>query len=175
MSDRRPAHPFPGEIRQVGHIVSDIDVAMAEWLVLGVGPWTVIDVSQTDGRYRGTIAPATTTIGFANAGSMQIELIEATGEASSVWHEARDLGRFGPHHVAYWVDDFDTVVADATAAGMTVVQEGDGNSIARFAYFELTSGMLIEVMEHTDLVRAFMDGIRESCETWDGTGPAVRR
>ncbi len=171
----QPGSTFPGEIRQVGHVVADLDVAMGEWLSIGVGPWTAIEVTQSNGRYRGQLSAGTTAIGFANVGSMQIELIEARGDAVSVWHEARDLGRFGPHHVAYWTHDFDAVLAAGERAGLTVAQEGDGNGLTRFVYFEMPSGQLIEVMELTELCEAFMDGIRQASVGWDGVDRPIRR
>ena len=165
---------FPGAVRQLGHVVADLDASLAEWISLGVGPWWVIEVTQDDGRFRDGPSHATTSIGFANVGAMQIELIQAHGDGASIWHEARDLGRFGPHHLAYWTDDYDATMATIAEAGLALVQDGDGNGSARFAYVELATGSLIEVMELTELSRPFMDAIRESSEGWDGTRP-VRR
>ena len=166
---------FSGSIRQAGHVVADLDAAMAAWLALGVGPWTVIEVTQ-QAAYRGTMSESTVTIGFAHSGAMQIELIEAHGHATSAWHEARDADRFGLHHVAYWTDAFDAAFASVERAGLPVVQSGDSNGMARFVYVEVTaSATLVEIMELTDLSRWFMDGIREASENWDGTGPTIRR
>lgn len=171
-----PSHRvFPGEVRQVGHIVASLDAAMNEWVAVGVGPWTVIDVTQ-EAEYRGLRSESRVSIGFAHAGALQIELIEAHGRATSSWHEARDAGRFGPHHLAYWTDAFDPTMEQVDRAELEIVQAGDGNGMARFVYVAGgTSGMLVEIMELTDLSRLFMDGIRELSEHWDGSGPTVRR
>ncbi len=171
MSTGRTDLIFPGEVRQVGHVVADLDAAMAEWLALGVGPWTAIEVTQSGARFHGQASDPTTAIGFANIGPMQIELIEAKGDAHSIWHEARDLGRFGPHHIAYWADDFDRTIEMIEQAGLVIAQDGDGRGMARFVYVETSSGSIIEIMELTDLCRAFMDGIRLSSERWDGSNP----
>jgi catechol 2,3-dioxygenase-like lactoylglutathione lyase family enzyme len=166
---------FPGEVRQVGHVVADLDAAMQQWLVLGVGPWIVIDVDQRT-SYRGHEHDVRTSIGFAHSGTMQIELIQAHATATSAWHEARDRRRFGVHHIAYWTDDFDAAMARALGASLPVVQEGDGNGMARFVYVEVPgSATLVEIMELTDLSRAFMEGIRADGEGWDGTERPVRR
>jgi catechol 2,3-dioxygenase-like lactoylglutathione lyase family enzyme len=168
--------PFPGEVRQVGHVVPDLDVAMDEWLAVGIGPWTVIEVTQRNGDYRGRPSEATTAIGFSHAGAMQIELIQAKGDGASIWHEARHADRFGPHHLAYWADDFEETMQRVADAGLAVVQSGDGNGIARFVYIESPSrGSLVEIMELNDISLMFMDDIRASCESWDGRGPGVRR
>jgi hypothetical protein len=169
-------YPFPGEIRQVGHVVADLEATMAEWLALGVGPWTVIEVTQRGAGYRGQVGEATTSIGFSHAGAMQIELIEAKGDEASIWQEARDAGRFGPHHIAYWAHDFDGTMDSIAGTGLDIVQSGDGNGIARFVYLESRSGgLLIEIMELNDISQFFMNDIREACEAWDGTGPGIRR
>ena len=175
-ANHAPARPvFPGEVRQVGHIVANLDAAMNEWLALGIGPWTVIDVTQV-AEYRGVSSESRVTIGFAHAGALQIELIEAHGSASSSWHHARDQARFGPHHLAYWTDAFDATMAQIDQAPVDIVQAGDGNGMARFIYVAGESdAMLVEIMELTDLSRPFMDGIRELSEHWDGTGPTIYR
>jgi hypothetical protein len=169
-------HPtFPGPIRQAGHVVADLEVAMQGWLELGVGPWTVIDVDQRT-SWRGVEHQVRTSIAFAHSGPMQIELIEAHGDAVSAWHEARDRGRFGLHHIAYWTDSFDEAMARVERASLDVVQAGDGNGMARFVYLDVrASATLVEIMELTDLSRPFMDDIRAVSEHWDGSGPPIRR
>jgi hypothetical protein len=171
-----PSHRvFPGEVRQVGHIVANLDAAMNEWIAVGVGPWTIIEVTQ-NAAFRGLVSESHVSIGFAHAGALQVELIEAHGTASSSWHEARDGGRFGPHHLAYWTDAFDQTMEQLDRAQLEIVQAGDGNGMARFIYLAgESSAMLIEVMELTDLSRPFMDGIRELSESWDGSGPTIYR
>lgn len=149
---------------------------MREWLALGVGPWTVLEVTQHDADYRGRVGDVSTAIGFSHAGDMQVELIEAKGDEASIWHEARDAGRFGPHHIAYWAEDFDITMDKVARTNLEVVQTGDGNGIARFVYLEAPSrGLLIEIMELNEISRLFMDDIRKACETWDGVGQGIRR
>ena len=33
---------LPGQVRQIGYMVRDIEIAIAGWLEIGVGPWFVI-------------------------------------------------------------------------------------------------------------------------------------
>jgi catechol 2,3-dioxygenase-like lactoylglutathione lyase family enzyme len=152
---------FPGEIRQVGHVVRDAGEGTAAWSAAGVGPWTTFEVTDRSARFHGRQSAATLVIALAYAGDMQIELIEAKGESDSVWHQTRDAGQFGPHHIAYWADDFDAAMARVDEAGMAVVQAGDGNGFARFVYVDGPSG-LVEIMELTDFVREFMEDIRRA-------------
>jgi catechol 2,3-dioxygenase-like lactoylglutathione lyase family enzyme len=173
-----PVRAFPGTIRQVGHIVPDIERAMVEWLTLGVGPWTLFSTTQSGGHFHGDPSDGvSTTMAFSFVGDLQIELIQADGPGYSVWHDARDRERFGPHHIAYWAepDEYDTAVTAALAAGMTTEQDGDGNGMARFAYLTTTTGVLVELMELTDVSRWFMDDIATYCRQWDSTQPVIRR
>ena len=75
---------FPGPIRQIGYVVTDLDQALANWVELGVGPWLVIRGLPMQALYRGE--PATHAIAcVSNSGELQVELIQqrTTRRASS--------------------------------------------------------------------------------------------
>src|SRR4029453_9041150 len=120
-------------------------------LSIGVGPWfTLRDVSQGQGTYLGEPNAPTLSIGFANSGDLQIELIEPAdhGERSA----ARDFlesGREGLQHLAWWTEDFAGTVA---AIDWPLVQESNAGGVAHFAYFDpgRPDGLLVEIMELND-------------------------
>ena len=86
---------LPGVIRQIGYIVQDFDKAIATWLELGVGPFYVLrSVTQT-GVYRGEECTVTLTIGFANSGDLQIEVIHQDNDAPSIYSEFTSAGGDG--------------------------------------------------------------------------------
>ena len=72
---------LPGVIRQIGYIVQDFDKTMETWVELGVGPCYVLRGITQTGVYRGEHCTVTLTIGFANSGDLQIELIHADDDA----------------------------------------------------------------------------------------------
>ena len=171
-----PTRDWPralGPIRQLGNVVPDLDAAVADWLALGVGPWFVMrDVTRRDGRFRGAPCEARMSLAFANSADMQVELIAPLDDVPSAPYEFLRAGRSGLHHIAYWTDRFDDVVADAVDAGWQLLQTSGGRS----AYFEFPDGHqpLVEVMELNDRTRWLTDVVREAAREWDGVTEPVR-
>jgi len=165
---------FPGPIRQNAYVVADLDESIDRWLALGIGPWTVLpSFVQADSDYRGQPTAPVVSIGFANSGDLQIELIHQEDEAPSIYREFTDSGRSGFHHVAFWSEDFDATVVGARAAGIPVVHHGTGGGIAKFAYLDAGgfTSEVVEVMELNDVTRPMMEMIRQSALDWDGSRP----
>lgn len=164
---------LPGAVRQNGYVVPDLDAAIEQWLQAGVGPWFVLRETEQSAMYfRGERSDPVLSIAWSNSGDLQIELIQPHGDRPSVYREFLEAGHAGLHHVAFWADDFDGVMAGATGAGWTVVQSGDGGGVARFAYVDLgVGGTIVEVMELTDSTEGMNDRIRDAAREWDGTDP----
>lgn len=167
---------LPGAVRQNGCVVRDLDQAIGAWSEIGVGPWlTLREVHQPGSRYRNQTCAPTVSIAFANSGPLQIELIQPLDETPNAYREFLESGRQGLHHLAWWAQDFEDVFDRAVSAGWPVVQSGDGNGVARFAYFERESlsTPFIELMEYNDATRFLADTVAEAAANWDGvTEPA---
>lgn len=86
-----------GPIRQNGYVVRDIRAAMDHWIhVVGVGPWFFVERVKTDWfRHRGADSPMTMSVALANSGDLQIELIQQTNDAPSLYREFLDAGHEG--------------------------------------------------------------------------------
>ncbi|GAT07127.1 glyoxalase/bleomycin resistance protein/dioxygenase [Mycolicibacterium novocastrense] len=95
----------PGPIRQIGYIVTDIDRAMASWLDLGVGPWFVMRNLPLRGVYRGAPCEISMTLGLANSGELQVELIQQDDDTPSIYTEFLAAKGPGYHQLAYWAED----------------------------------------------------------------------
>lgn len=175
MSD--PATILPGAVRQNGYVVRDLDAAIASWCTLGIGPWfTIREMPQRNSRYRGELSEPVLSIAFANSGPLQLELIHQHDDGPSIYREFLDAGRDGFHHLAWWTDDFAGLMARAETAGWPVVQSGDGNGVARFAYFELdgATSTVIEVMELNDATTWLATTVADGAGSWDGVTERVR-
>ncbi len=170
----RGAAILPGSVRQIGHVVRDLDAALRHWVeVLGVGPWiTLGSVTLDPSEYRGRPVATPVRIALANSGDLQLELIQPLDDSPSCYREFLDAGREGAHHLAWWTDDFDGVMDAVAAAGRPVVQSGASMG-TRFCYLDSEShpGTIAEVMELTDASRWIGQHVREAAEGWDGSDP----
>src|SRR5437762_4226294 len=127
--------PLPGPVRQIGYVVADFDRALSSWLEAGVGPWYVIRGLRTQADYRGQPCEVTLSIGLANSGDLQVEVISQADATPSIYTEFLTGGHEGFYQLAWWATDFDAAVRDAQATGWPVVWSGGVGGV-RFAYLE---------------------------------------
>jgi hypothetical protein len=170
-----------GGIRQLAMVVRDADRTM-HYLTeaLGIGPFFVTrNYVPDDFRYRGHAAPAPVlTLCFAQAGPVQIELIQQHNAADSAYQEFLSAGREGCQHIAVWFSDSAAYTAarrEILESGLTLVHEnGDAAAYARFAYFEtkLPGGLMLEIAEAlTPKVRDMFERVARESIDWDRSDP----
>jgi catechol 2,3-dioxygenase-like lactoylglutathione lyase family enzyme len=171
---------FFGEIRQVAYLVPDIEAAMDHWArLLGVGPWYYNPkVPIRDYRYRGQRYEPHNSVALANAGALQIELLQTRNDVPSMYRDFLRAGHRGVQHVAYWTEHFDADLARAEAAGFTVCMGGEVGENGRFVYFEdrveggaPLPGTTIELSEVAGPKGRLFKLIREAAVGWDGSEP----
>ena len=165
-----------GAICQNGYVARDLRAAMDHWVkVLGVGPWFHIEQVKTDYfRHRGMDSPVEMSIALANSGDLQIELIQQTNDAPSMYKEFLDSGREGLQHVAYWTRDYQALYDRALSLGYKVGHEGQiGGELGRFAYFDTEThpGTVIEISDISGGKGRFFEHIRRAALDWDGAEP----
>jgi catechol 2,3-dioxygenase-like lactoylglutathione lyase family enzyme len=170
-----------GPVRQVGHVVRDVDRAMAYWTeILGIGPFYVFrETRMTNFHYRGhRSTDLVVTLAFAQSGDVQIELIQQHNDAPSAYREFLSAGREGVQHLSPWFDDpaqYDCARARLIAQGLQLVHEtrhDDGSP--RFVYFETGTpdAPLIELSEALiPAVRIVPDTVAAASIDWDGRDP----
>jgi Glyoxalase/Bleomycin resistance protein/Dioxygenase superfamily len=164
---------LPGDARQIGYVVRDLDAAIASWLALGVGPWYVMrDLTQA-ASYRGEPCEVEFSLAFSNSGDMQIELINQTNDVPSIYTEYLDSGQTGMHQLAWWAPDFQATIDSIKAAGYPLVWSGGEDGGVRFAYFEPVPGpaAIIEIMELNESTIGMGEFIRAAAVDWDGSDP----
>ncbi len=168
-----PGPVLPGVIRQIGYIVRDFDQALADWVELGVGPWYVLRAITQTGVYRGEPCTVTLTIGFANSGDLQVEVIHQDNDVPSIYSEFTAAGGDGFHQLAYWAEDFDAALAAGEAAGWPVVWSGGDAETGRYAYLEPPSAVarIVELMELTPATSGLAELVRSAAVAWDGSDP----
>ncbi len=121
------------------------------------------------------------SIALANAGDLQIELIQQRNDAPSMYKEFLDSGREGLQHVAFWSTDYQSLYDRALGQGYKLGHEGQiGGEQGRFAYFDTGApadphaGTVIEISDISGNKGRFFERIRGRARTWDGSGP-IRR
>jgi len=165
-----------GPVRQNGYVVRDIRAAMDHWInVMGVGPWFYIERVKTDYfRHRGQDAAVEMSIALANAGDLQLELIQQRNDAPSMYKEFLDAGHEGLQHVAFWSTSYQQLYDQSLARGLKVGHEGQiGGEQGRFAYFDSAAhpGSVIEISDISGNKGRFFDHIRRIAADWDGADP----
>jgi len=143
---KKEARPF--RIEQVGIVVKNREEAIRKLsAVWNIGPFRLWDTDVPDAVFRGKKTHSRAKLAFAQAGPIEIELIEPEG-GETTWSEfLRDKGE-GVHHVAMWVKDMDKELKSYQEAGVAVLQSGDDKDV-RFAYMdtEKTAGVIFELLQ----------------------------
>lgn len=117
-----------GQAVHIGHVVPDLDAAIAQYShELGLR-WAPI-VEYGRGRHRSRF---TCSVG----GGVQIEVIQQV--AGTIWTS----GDAPFHHVAYWTSDLQRATSDLVERGLRVEASGP-----TFAYLRSDAGMRLELMD----------------------------
>lgn len=169
----RHAHAF----KQSAWVVADLEDAILRWVrTMGVGPFIVFDNPQFDALfYRGAPASLSMRGAVAQAGDMQIELIEQMCANPSVYRDTVPAGASGFHHMAVHVENFDAELASYERAGIKAAAQGSFGEL-RFAYMDTSAhlGFMIELIDVDAGTRAFYADVARLSRGWDGARP-IRR
>jgi len=127
-------------IDHIGVAVEDIDAALPYYL----------DVLQVPLVHRETVADQGVEAALLDVGDGHVELIAPLGPETGV---AKYLAKRGPglHHVAYRVEDIDSVLGSLAASGVRLIDErprvGIRGSRVAFLHPASSGGVLTEIVE----------------------------
>lgn len=137
---------------QVGIVVRDIETAKAYYSnVFGLGPWALFEGTPEKCTDRGREVTFTGRMAMAQAGPVQVELIQVI-EGETIHTEFLSEHGEGLHHIGFFVNDLDERLAAARREGIEVLQHGLltrlGLSI-EYAYLDTveTGGVIIEYIQ----------------------------
>jgi hypothetical protein len=164
-----------GEYRffQLGFLVDDLPAAAAKWgQVFGMGPFNVTPVFEQHVTYRGTEAAITCQVAVAQAGPVQVELIQQLCDRPSVFRDWSRGGRCAFHQLATVTPDYDGKKAHYEDLGYEVAAESLSGRF-RVAYIDTAAdfGFYTEVVESTPGFLANLGKIARASAAWDGTDP----
>jgi catechol 2,3-dioxygenase-like lactoylglutathione lyase family enzyme len=165
-----------GPISQNGYVVRDLDTALEHWTrVLGVGPFFVARrVAFAEISYRGEPTPLEMAVAMAYSGDLQIELIQPTSEAPSIYRDHLAAHGEGLQHVGVLTESYARDLERMLAAGFRIVQGGRLVTGLAFAYLDSDRGYpgtMVELIECTRGMRRYLDTTKAAAQGWDGSDP----
>jgi len=168
--------PWPeGEFRffQLGFVVDDLLASAARWAeVHRVGPFHVLPPAEMACTYRGTESVLSLQVAVAQAGPVQIELIEQRGPGPDVYRDLFAGSETGFHQLCTVTPDYDGRRRQLEDLGYPLASElvADGY---RVGFYDTVDdfGFFTEVVEETPGFLAQVAAISRTCADWDGTDP----
>lgn len=158
-------------------VVGDPDAAIDYWTrLMGVGPFYGMEWESGEGfTYRGAPGHLKMKVYWAQAGDVQIELIDVLSDGPNVYRDLVPAGETRFHHVCFWSDDYERDIAAMEAAGYPLAM-APGDVPTRFAYFDSSAAnnQMIEILERDEGIAGTFAKIAEIGAKWDGERP-VRR
>jgi len=176
MEHRLFQQPWPdGAFRffQLGFVVDDLLAAAARWArVHAVGPFHVLPPVEVSCTYRGTESEIAMQIAVAQAGPVQIELIEQLCDRASVFRDLFAPAQSGFHQLCTVTPDYEGKKAHLAQLGYELASEIIANG-SRVAYFDTVRdfGFFTEVVEETPGFLDQLGKIARTCAEWDGADP----
>ncbi len=151
-------------------VSDDIESLAHRWAEdMGVGPFFFMEQEFANSKYRGRATPCRFKVAIAQAGAVQIELIQPLTDEPSAYRETVEPGQTALHHMCIASKDFAGDVAYFNALGYETVQEGSVGG-ARVVYLDTRSmtGYMLEIIEFTPVAEVLFGAIAEICSHWDG-------
>ena len=164
--------PWPeGEYRlfQLGFVVDDVMATAARWAdVHGIGPFHVLPPVETPCTYHGTASAVEVQVAVAQAGPVQIELIQQLCDRPSVYRDLVDKGESGFHQLCTVTADYEGKIARYRELGYELVTE----MVVRgqhLAYFDTVDdfGFYTEIVEE---VPGFLESLDRIARDVRGVG-----
>lgn len=167
--------PTDRTIFQNAWVVEDLETAIERWVdEMGIGPFFVAEhgAQFTNLKYRGQPSELSMTVALAQAGPIQVELIQPTTDKPCAYRDSVPEGTTAFHHMCVWTHDIDADTAYFEALGYPAANIGKAGQ-AWFAYYDTRPlmGCMLEVVEYKPQIEAMFARIAEICRDWDGKRP----
>lgn len=174
MADIPPAR----SIFQVSWVVPDLEDAARRWhQAMGIGPFLINrNLTITDPLYRGAPGAIDFSVAIAQAGPLQVELVEQHDDRPSCYRDSVPAGAEAMHHVAIMVPDFDAALQPYLDQGFEVASSGWFGEV-RFCYVDCrpTIGHMVEIVQDCAPIRSFFGAIERAAREWDGDPQSLLR
>lgn len=169
--------PTDRTVFQNAWVCDDAEATAMQWVkTMGVGPFFIGEYgpdSLSNTRYRGKPAEVRMLVAIAQAGPVQIELIQPLGDGPSCYRDTVAPGQTRFHHVCVWTHDLDADMRHYEAAGCTIAADGQVKGGPRFCYVDSQAQLdcMVEILEHDTGVEEIFKMIADTSANWDGDRP----
>lgn len=167
--------PTDRTIFQNAWVVDNVEDTCMKWVnELGIGPFFLNEYTPDtfDSMiYRGEASELSMKIAVAQAGPVQIELIEPLSEVCA-YRDSVPKGQMGFHHMCVWTHDFDADQKYMASLGYETANSGKIGSV-EFAYFDTRPlmGCMLEVVTQNEGTVARFAEFAAAAENWNGKDP----
>ncbi len=170
--------PTDQTVFQNAWVVDDFEAAAMKWVdIFNIGPFfygeygpgDIVEVS-----YREQPGEIQMLAGIAQAGPIQIELIQPLTDGPNCYRDTVKKGETKFHHVCVWTDDLDADLTYYKEKGCVTANRGTVSALdLGFAYVDTHAelGCMIEILEHNEMVEELFKMIADTCANWDGKDP----
>lgn len=166
--------PTDRTVFQNAWVVDDCEKTCMKWVnQMGVGPFFITEYTTqfSEMTYRGKPGKLSMIVALAQAGNVQIEIIQPTVDQCA-YRDSVPRGTDAFHHMCVWTHDIDADTAYFAGLGYPAANLGRTGNIA-FAYYDTRPlmGCMLEVVTFNDSVAGRFAQIAEAAKGWDGTNP----
>jgi hypothetical protein len=111
-------------------------------------------------------------VAIAQAGGIQIELIQQNDAKPSCYRDMYPVGTEGFHHVCYIVDDLQGAIQHFGDRGQPVAVQGNFGAV-EFAYVDSRVGVgcMTELVGRHPDIESFFKMIADAADGWNGEDP----
>ncbi|MDG5485384.1 VOC family protein [Mycolicibacterium gadium] len=158
---------------QLGHVVDDVLAAASRWArAFGIGPFHVLPVLEQHVTYEDEMRSLQIQVAVAQAGPIQIELIQQHCSTPSIFREWSNNGASAFHQIATVTDHYERKKAHFETLGYHVVAESDAGKF-RVAYVDTSAdfGFYTEIVENHLGFLTRLRAISDTCASWNGVDP----
>lgn len=161
-------------IIQAAWIVDDLEKSVQNWLnTARVGPFFIVSHAKVDSvMYRGAPATLDMSAALAQAGPIQIELIQQHNNGPSAYRDSFPMGTEGFHHLCSITTTYDADLERYSTEGCVPATQGAFGDM-RFAYVDTRArlGYMMEILEDRPLIRQMFKTVSDASAGWDGRDP----
>jgi hypothetical protein len=165
-------------ILQMSWVVRNLEEAAQRWhRTTGIGPFLINrHLAVTKPRYRGAPSATDFSTAIAQAGPIQVELVEQHDDGPSCYRDTVPAGAEALHHVAIIADAYDETLESYRRGGFEIASDGWFGDV-RFCYVDTspTLGHMTEILEDKPAIRRFFGAIVRAADSWDGNQETLLR